>query len=620
MRVLRSMVFSLAVLCALAQPGLAQDTAAPQEPPHVAFVDGAASLDREDGTEPAAPGAPLIDGDRLTTTRGRVEIVFPDGSILDVDEDSRVEYVAPAFLRVTSGRVLLLVAGTSDPATAPRFQVDTPAATVHTRGPGEYRISLAGGPSGVQTELAVLRGAASLSGDRTSVPLRPGERSTVFAHADPTYPHGFNSARLDAFAHWAAARRDERLASRSSPYLPSELRGYGGMLDRAGAWSYDPPYGYVWYPNVAADWRPYSDGYWSSFPEYGWMWIGVSAWSWPTHHYGRWGYTGARWYWIPGRTFAPAWVSWGAAPGYVSWCPLGFDNRPVFALSVGSGRGWVGWTVLSRDHFGARGYRVRDYALRADRLPRNAPFMGQAPPPAPRARQAAARRYPGSAAGWNRADRAFKGRDTGSHPREGESPRSERRWEIRPPTAVPRDPALPRDRSNDEWTPRRSVDPFMTRPSRRPTPDAGEGPRAVPPRTAQPGTPQAPERPRYGTAYRRSPGAVSPDYQAAPETAPPLGLRSRRPPVAGSGDARGADSYPPLRPRGREDRAAPPAQPAPPSPQEQRPGAWGDGGRARARPRDGDGANRGDGGGRTGAGQAPDRPSGGDGRGPRRPR
>ena len=33
-------------------------------------------------------------------------------------------------------------------------------------------------------------------------------------------------------------------------------------------------------------------------------------------------------------------------PDYVSWCPLGFDNRAVFGLSVGYGHGWAGWTVL----------------------------------------------------------------------------------------------------------------------------------------------------------------------------------------------------------------------------------------------------------------------------------
>jgi hypothetical protein len=118
----------------------------------------------------------------------------------------------------------------------------------------------------------------------------------------------------------------------STAHLPPELNVYGGAFDQYGAWQYDAPYGYVWYPTVAADWRPYYYGYWSSVPTYGPTWIGVDAWSWPTHHYGRWGYARNRWFWIPGRTWGAAWVSWASAPGYVSWCPLGFDGRPVFAF------------------------------------------------------------------------------------------------------------------------------------------------------------------------------------------------------------------------------------------------------------------------------------------------
>ena len=119
----------------------------------------------------------------------------------------------------------------------------------------------------------------------------------------PLVPQFFNSARYDAFDQWAMALRDQRLGSRaqSAQYLPADLRMYGGALDRYGAWNYEAPYGYVWYPTVAPDWRPYYDGYWSSVPTYGWTWIGANAWSWPTHHYGRWGYARSRWFWIPDR-------------------------------------------------------------------------------------------------------------------------------------------------------------------------------------------------------------------------------------------------------------------------------------------------------------------------------
>jgi hypothetical protein len=152
--------------------------------------------------------------------------------------------------------------------------------------------------------------------------------------------------------------------SDSAPYLPSDLRPYGQMFDQYGSWNYDTSYGYVWYPQVVGGWRPYYYGSWATVPSYGWTWIGLDPWSWPTHHYGRWGYARNAWFWIPGRAWSAAWVSWGVTPDYVGWCPLGFDGRPVFALSIGYGApGWSGWTVMSRSHFGYRGHYAHNYSV-----------------------------------------------------------------------------------------------------------------------------------------------------------------------------------------------------------------------------------------------------------------
>ena len=53
----------------------------------------------------------------------------------------------------------------------------------------------------------------------------------------------------------------------------------------------------------------------------------------PTHHYGRWGLSAAgAWFWIPSAGWGAAWVNWAVAPGYVGWCPLGWNNRPVRRL------------------------------------------------------------------------------------------------------------------------------------------------------------------------------------------------------------------------------------------------------------------------------------------------
>jgi hypothetical protein len=262
-------------------------------PAYLAVVEGAATLERDGEVLPATQNMPFVTGDRLRTANGRVEIVFPDGSAIEVGEYSEVESISPSRVR--------LIAGTMD----------------H-----------------LQREIS---------------------RST------------------------------------SASYLPQELDTYGTTLDQNGAWQYAAPYGYVWYPTVAPDWRPYYNGYWSPVRTYGWTWVGLDTWAWPTHHYGRWGHASNRWFWIPGRTWGPAWVSWAAAADYVSWCPLGFDSRPVFALSVGHRNTWAGWTVLPRSRFGVHQYYANRYAVDARRIPVNTPFIAHHTPALPRQSSVAGR-------------------------------------------------------------------------------------------------------------------------------------------------------------------------------------------------------------------------------------
>jgi hypothetical protein len=57
-------------------------------PAHISVVDGRASLEREGAVSEAEINVPLLAGDRLSTERGRVEVLFSDGSVFDLDEDS----------------------------------------------------------------------------------------------------------------------------------------------------------------------------------------------------------------------------------------------------------------------------------------------------------------------------------------------------------------------------------------------------------------------------------------------------------------------------------------------------------------------------------------------------
>jgi len=411
--------------------GLSRAAIAQEQPPpaYLAVVEGAATIEHGGGeSEPAVRDMPFVEGDRLRTENGRVEIQFPDGTAIEVGEYSLVEALSPTRVRLLAGTMDHLQRAAPAPDTQPAM---------------------------------------------------------------------------------------------SASYLPSDLRAYGNTFDQYGSWQYAAPYGYVWYPTVAPGWRPYYYGRWYSAPSYGWTWLGVDPWAYPTHHYGRWGYARNAWFWIPGRTWGAAWVSWGAAPDYVSWCPLGFDNRPVFALSVNSydswrrgGGHWFGWTVMSRSHFGGRGYDAHRYAVDARSLPLDTPFIVSPRPPGGLPHQSA----------------AVAGRQTPSTGRRAavggqQSPGADRQF------AVPRRPAadaaaasavLPGTDSRianprgDYGAP--PFDGAQGRRRYRPSPDPQAAPRVDMPRIE---TPRAavPERPRmYPMAVPRSaqPAApiVAPQYRA----------------------------------------------------------------------------------------------------------
>lgn len=95
-------------------------------------------------------------------------------------------------------------------------------------------------------------------------------------------------------------------------------------LSPYGSWLEDPTYGYVWRPRVGSDFRPYySNGYWAN-TDLGNMWVSNFVWGWISFHYGRWVHNHFYgWLWVPGSTWAPAWVVWRSNSSYYGWAPMG---------------------------------------------------------------------------------------------------------------------------------------------------------------------------------------------------------------------------------------------------------------------------------------------------------
>jgi hypothetical protein len=358
-------------------------------PAHVAHVEGNVVLERDGKPENAPLNMPLLSGDRIKTLDGRVEILFGDASTLHLDSRSTLDVQSDDLARLIDGRLRLSIPG---PSRTVAYRIDSPAGSVRISQAGEYRIALlrqrdpssAAGGDEIQLELAVIRGSGEIFTDQGATAVGAGERAYASAGLMPSYTYAYNSANWDAFDRWSESRRDTRLGV-SAQYLPAEVRTYSSTFDEYGDWQYQPTYGYVWYPRVASTWRPYYYGRWASYPRYGWTWIGADAFAWPTHHYGRWGFSSGVWFWIPGKHWGPAYVSWAYAPGYVSWCPLGFNNRAVIGFDiyrVGPGyySPYRAWTAVAYTHFG-HSYYVHQRAVNWNHWDRNTRWQaGRAAP------------------------------------------------------------------------------------------------------------------------------------------------------------------------------------------------------------------------------------------------
>ena len=113
-------------------------------------------------------------------------------------------------------------------------------------------------------------------------------------------------------------------------------------LSNYGQWLQDATYGQVWVPdakNVGANFTPHvSGGHWN-IDKGAWGWVSDYPWGGTAFHYGNWtwltnavagsspdgGSSRPGWAWVPGKTFAPAWVVWRLGePGYdfVGWAPM----------------------------------------------------------------------------------------------------------------------------------------------------------------------------------------------------------------------------------------------------------------------------------------------------------
>jgi hypothetical protein len=301
----------------------------------LSYVNGAVYVERTSGLgyEKGEVNLALVQGDRIGTESGQVEIQFGRRNYLRLGDNTKVEFaLLPSAgeerikLHLTVGSAYLRV---SELAVDKGIEVDTPDASFYVLDQGLYRIDV--GPSG-ETRVYVSEGSLEAAAEDGSVLVRAQETLTASDGrllGDPEY----GSPSGDALDDWNGSR-DAQLAERSGrQYLPTDMVEYEEELDQNGSWVYERPYGNVWVPDVSYydDWRPYYYGRWVWYPLCGWTWVPSESWGWSVYHYGRWNWRfGLGWYWIPQNHWGPAWVHWWSDHDHVGWCPLTWYNRPAY--------------------------------------------------------------------------------------------------------------------------------------------------------------------------------------------------------------------------------------------------------------------------------------------------
>ena len=284
------------------------------------------------GTVEARRNLPISPGDEVRTDDpGRAEIALADGNVLHVGGGTTVQFVSlyaqqgsddeVSALSLKEGSVLLSAVGPDEKA-VPR--IDTEDVTVYANAGARVRVN-ADPHRG--TAVVVRAGSVEVRTPAGSYTVRAGNYLLAHGEEEPEIARG--SFSRDRFDSWAADRLQatyDAPRNASSQYVGEDYAGDVASLDGYGNWDYNSTYSsYVWRPQVAAGWTPYSNGSWYYTPA-GLTWWSLDSWGWYPFHYGNWFFDSGwnSWCWSPGYVYSPAWVYWGYTSGYVGWCPMGW--------------------------------------------------------------------------------------------------------------------------------------------------------------------------------------------------------------------------------------------------------------------------------------------------------
>jgi len=296
---------------------------------YISYDDGGTIVrTADDGRElDARVNLPVFPGDEvITNRRGRTEVRLADGNFLGIDRATsiRVASVLDSYDKDASDTVVELRYGKvsvyrTDEATE-SFRLDTQSASYFA---GEEAVFSVDSDSGGRDHVQVFDGNIEVRTPTRTTRVRAGESANiddrgVYDLATDTR----NSA--DDFERWFLART-EHYGSADSRYLDRSLAYSDQDLSEHGTWTFISGFGWGWRPYVNTGWRPYFYGQWVTGRNGCLTWVSYEPWGWVPYHYGRWAFdANYGWFWVPGDTYAPAWVYWWYSPGYIGWAPAGW--------------------------------------------------------------------------------------------------------------------------------------------------------------------------------------------------------------------------------------------------------------------------------------------------------
>jgi hypothetical protein len=185
--------------------------------------------------------------------------------------------------------------------------------------------------------VAVAFGPAQLFAQDSSTPTGPvpaQNNNTAQVQNNTTAPP-FDQSQAPP-PDQSQASPPEQSAPQGQPQDPKSVtfQTFYNKLSGMGTWFQVANYGYVWQPTENnSNWRPYTYGHWVNSNQ-GMTWVSDEPFGWATYHYGRWAnLDNYGWVWVPGYTWAPAWVSWrnsddntDTSDDVVGWAPLPPDT------------------------------------------------------------------------------------------------------------------------------------------------------------------------------------------------------------------------------------------------------------------------------------------------------